>query len=106
MAKKKTDRKGGIGVLDKQDRKIAKPRKFKCVMYNDDFTPMDYVVALLKQVFHKSDIDAFRLMLDVHQKGRGIAGVYSREIAETKCTIAMETAKKDGYPFMIKPEAE
>ena len=53
MAEKKTDKKGGIGVLDREDRKIAKPRKFKCVMYNDDFTPMIMVVAILIQVFKK-----------------------------------------------------
>jgi ATP-dependent Clp protease adaptor protein ClpS len=106
MAEKKTDKKGGIGVLDREDRKIAKPRKFKCVMYNDDFTPMIMVVAILIQVF-KKDIDtAWKLTMDVHKKHRGIAGVYSREIAETKCAMAMSLAREGGHPFMVKAEAE
>ena len=106
MSQKKTDRKGGLGVLDRQDRKTKKPRKFKCVMYNDDFTPMDVVVMILKTVFHKNDVDAITLMLDVHNKGRGIAGVYSREIAETKCVEAIKLAREGGYPFLVKMEAE
>ena len=106
MSQKKTDRKGGLGVLDRQDRKTKKPRKFKCVMYNDDFTPMDIVVRILQQVFHKGVEEAVRLMLDVHEKGRGIAGVYSREIAETKCAMATGIAREGGYPFLVKAEAE
>ena len=106
MSQKKTDRKGGLGVLDRQDRKTKKPRKFKCVMYNDDFTPMDVVVRILQQIFSKGDVEAVKLMLDVHEKGRGIAGVYSREIAETRCAMAMNMAREGGYPFLVKMEAE
>ena len=106
MSQKKTDRKGGLGVLDRQDRKTKKPRKFKCVMYNDDFTPMDVVVRILQQIFNKGAAEAVKLMLDVHNKERGIAGVYSREIAETKCALAINLAREDGYPFLVKMEAE
>jgi len=106
MSQKKTDKKGGLGVLDRQDRKTKKPRKFKCVMYNDDFTPMDVVIRILQQIFNKSDVDSVTLMLDVHNKGKGIAGIYSREIAETKCVMAISFAREGGYPFLVKMEAE
>ena len=106
MAQKKTDRKGGIGVLDRQKRKTKKPKKFKCVMYNDDYTPMEMVVAILLQVF-REDIDtAWKLTMDVHKKDKGIAGVYSREIAETKCEMAINLARGAGYPFLVKAEEE
>jgi ATP-dependent Clp protease adaptor protein ClpS len=106
MAQKKTNRKGGIGVLDQQKRKIKKPKKFKCVMYNDDYTPMDMVVAILLQVFRKDMLTAWKLTMDVHEKDKGIAGVYSREIAETKCANAINIAKAAGYPFLVKAEEE
>ena len=106
MSQKKTDRKGGLGVLDRQDKKTKKPRKFKCVMYNDDFTPMDMVVAILIQVFRKDIETAWKLTMDVHKKDKGIAGVYSREIAETKCAMAMGLAREAGYPFLVKAESE
>ena len=106
MAQKKTDRKGGIGVLDRQKRKTKKPKKFKCVMYNDDYTPMEMVVAILLQVFRKDIDTAWKLTMDVHKKDKGIAGVYSREIAETKCEMAINLARGAGHPFLVKAEEE
>ena len=103
---KKTDRKSDIGVLDRDDRKIEKPRKYKVVMHNDDFTPMNFVVAILQTVFLKDYQTAKKLMLDVHDKGRGIAGVYSKEIADTKCMKSIEIAKTAGYPFLVTAEPE
>ena len=75
-------------------------------MYNDDYTPMDFVVAILQIVFNKNAGDSVRLMLDVHHKGRGIAGVYSKEIAETKAQRAKQIARGAGYPFMVEIEPE
>ena len=106
MSSKKTDKKGGLGVLDRQEKKTKKPRKFKCVMYNDDFTPMQIVAAILINVFRKDVDSAWQLTMDVHKKGKGIAGVYSREIAETKCAMATGIARESGYPFLVKAEAE
>lgn len=106
MAQKKTDRKGGVGVLDRQKRKTKKPKKFKCVMYNDDYTPMEMVVAILLQVFRKDIDTAWKLTMDVHKKDKGIAGVYSREIAETKCEMAINLARGAGHPFLVKAEEE
>ena len=75
-------------------------------MLNDDYTPMDFVIAILETVFHKSSAESTRLMLDVHKKGKGIAGVYSKEIAETKCVICRKYALSAGHPFKVVMESE
>jgi ATP-dependent Clp protease adaptor protein ClpS len=112
VAKKEKTRKnkGGSGVDLKDrtgsDNKIQRPKKFKCVMFNDDYTPMDFVVAVLQTVFHKSSEEAYKLMLDVHTKDRGIAGVYSKEVADTKCNKCAQYAKAMGYPFLVQAEPE
>ena len=106
MPNKKLDKKSNVGVLDREKKKVAKPKKYKAVMYNDDYTPMDVVVLVLMQIFHKSGQESIKLMLDVHEKGRGIAGVYSKEICETKCVQACQLAKSMGHPFLVQPEQE
>ena len=104
MSQKKTDKKSDIGLKDRQGRKVQKPKKFKVVMLNDDYTPMEIVVQLLINVFRKSSAEATRLMLDVHKKGRGIAGVYTKEIAETKAEQVVNYARRAGYPLLAKEE--
>ena len=106
MGNKKTDKKSDIGVLDRDDRKVEKPKKYKAVMHNDDYTPMDVVVYILMEIFRKPAEEATRLMLDVHQKNRGIAGVYTKEICDTKCLHANKLARKLGYPFLVTAEPE
>ena len=73
-------------------------------MYNDDYTPMQFVEALLLQLFHKSPAEAARITLTVHKGEKGIAGVYSREIAETKSNQANQAAKTHGHPFLTEIE--
>jgi len=106
MAQKKTDKKSDIGILDRHDRKVEKPRRFKAVMHNDDYTPMDLVTVILEEIFRKSSAESTRLMLDVHNKGKGIAGVYTKEICDTKCAQAVKYARTLGYPFLVSPEPE
>ena len=106
MGKKKLDKNSDIGILDKEKQKIEKPKKYKAVMYNDDYTPMDFVIIVLMEVFHKGGDQAVKLMLDVHEKGKGIAGVYTKEICETKCIKACKLAKSMGHPFLVQPEQE
>ena len=106
MSKKKLDKKSDIGVMDRDDRKIEKPRRFKAIMHNDDYTPMEFVTLILETLFNKSSAEATRLTLDVHKKGRGVAGVYSREICETKCVQANHIAKESGHPFLVESEPE
>ncbi len=108
MAKQKRDneRKGDVAVKDRAKDETKKPRKFKVVLLNDDFTPMYFVIDMLITIFRKSSAEATRLMLTVHQSGKGIAGVYSREIAETKALQALQYARAEGHPLLADIEPE
>ncbi len=104
--KKKNLGDGGVDLKDKEDIKMKKPRKYKVVFHNDDYTPMDFVVILLAQVFRRPIEEAASIMMNIHEKGKGIAGVYSREIAETKSTKANDISKASGYPLLTTIEPE
>lgn len=96
-----------VVVIDKEDRKVDEPPKWKVIMHNDDFTPMDFVVDVLKQYFSHTMESATLIMLDVHEKGKGIAGVFdSRDIAETKIAQVLYVAKKNDHPFLLTLEKE
>ena len=86
--------------------KTAKPPLFKVILLNDDYTPMEFVVEVLKAVFHKPHAEATRIMLHVHQNGMGVAGVYPFEVAETKTTTVEELAKQAEYPLKCVMEKE
>ena len=75
-------------------------------MFNDDYTPMEFVTMVLEQIFNKSPAQATRVMLIVHRQGSGIAGVYSKEIAETKRDKTIQVARESGYPLMLHTEPE
>lgn len=96
----------GVGLLEKEDQKVQKPRRYKVLLHNDDFTPIDWVANLIKHVFRKSESEAVRITMEVHEKGTGVAGIYTREIAETKCAIVLAQAQKDGHPLMASIEPE
>ena len=86
-------------------KKVKPPSKYQVVLYNDDYTPMELVAALLIKIFRHSDKNAWKITLDVHEKGRGIAGgPYSKEIAETKASQAVDIARHAGYPLLAKHE--
>ena len=106
--KKKGGDGGGVDTIirneDKED--IKRPKKYKVILHNDDFTPMNFVALLLKLVFNMSDEKAWGITLNVHEKGRGIAGVFSKEVAETKCYKVNETAKAYGHPLKSTFEEE
>ena len=93
-------------LIPKEKEELKEPRRYKVIIINDDYTPMDFVVAVLQTVFHKSHEEAYTLMLDVHTKDRGIAGVYSKEIADTKCSQCEKYARSMGYPFLVQAEPE
>jgi ATP-dependent Clp protease adaptor protein ClpS len=90
----------------KTQTKTAKPPLFKVILLNDDYTPMEFVVEVLKAVFHKAHAEATRIMLHVHQNGMGIAGVYPFEIAETKVRTVEELARQAEYPLKCVMEKE
>ena len=79
--------------------KLKKPSMYKVVMLNDDFTPMDFVVYLLKTYFNKPKEEASQIMLQVHKKGFGICGVFTYEIAETKIYKVLDISRKNGHPL-------
>jgi ATP-dependent Clp protease adaptor protein ClpS len=93
-------------VLERSREKQARPPRFKVVLYNDDFTPMQFVVNLLESVFRKSPVEANALMLQIHRSGSGIAGVYTHEVAETKVASVHKLAEERGYPLRAGVEAE
>ncbi|AGX44837.1 ATP-dependent Clp protease adaptor ClpS [Clostridium saccharobutylicum] len=93
-----------IATKQKDKVKIKKPKNYKVVMYNDDYTTMEFVINILVSVFNKNLIEAEKIMLDVHQKGNGIAGIYSYDIAMTKVANAMSLAKEQGFPFKLTVE--
>lgn len=82
------------------------PKMYKVLLLNDDFTPMDFVVQVLAQFFQKNENDAIEIMLNVHQKGVGIAGVYSYDIAETKVYLVSRFAKQNQHPLKCTMEPE
>jgi ATP-dependent Clp protease adaptor protein ClpS len=96
------DERNGDTVIErrtKEQTKTKKPAPYKCILLNDDYTPMEFVVEILKQVFHKDQAEATRIMLHVHQNGMGVAGVYPFEIAETKVRTVEELARESQLPL-------
>ena len=93
-----------IVTKQKDQVKIKKPKQYKVVMYNDDYTTMEFVINVLVNVFNKKLIEAEKIMLDVHERGKGVAGIYSHDIAITKVYTAMSMAKEQGFPFKLTVE--
>jgi len=99
MSSKKPADNNDIGVLDRDKNKVGKPKKYKVILLNDDFTPMDFVVVLIHYVFKKDATTAYKLMMDIHDKGKGLMGIYSKEIADTKSSRCNAVARESGYPL-------
>lgn len=97
---------GGIDVLPEKKTRLEKPKLFKVLLHNDDFTTMDFVVFVLQYVFGRSEAEAFTIMLKVHNEGVGIAGIYPYEIATMKCDKAINLAKAREYPLLCTVEEE
>ena len=88
------------------ERKVKKPRLYRVLLHNDDYTTMEFVVHVLMKFFRKSHAEASFIMLTVHTKGVGAAGVYPRDVAETKVHEVTEYAREQGHPLMVTMEAE
>lgn len=93
-------------LLAEPEVKTKRPPFFKVVLLNDDYTPMDFVVFLLKDVFRKLHEEAVNIMLEIHHKGAGICGVYTRDVAETKAELAITLARRSEYPLQCRVEKE
>jgi ATP-dependent Clp protease adaptor protein ClpS len=88
----------------KTRRKLQRPRLYKVLFHNDDYTPMEFVVVVLMQIFHLSEVEATRIMLQVHNRGIGVAGVFPFSVAETKVAEVMDTAEKSQFPLLCTME--
>jgi len=97
-------REGGLATQTR--KRVARPDRFKVLLYNDDYTPMEFVVMLLEQVFEKSPSAATQLMMQIHRGGQGVAGVYVLQIAETKAGTVHKLAEQYGYPLRAGIEKE
>lgn len=86
-------------TLTKESTKTKEPPMFRVILLNDDYTSMEFVIAMLQNIFHKPAAEAQRIMLEVHQNGRGVAGIYTREIAETKIAIVNQLARREEFPL-------
>ncbi|WP_294133555.1 ATP-dependent Clp protease adaptor ClpS [uncultured Clostridium sp.] len=94
----------GVATINKERVKVKKPRDYKVVMHNDDFTTMEFVVNILMTIFKKDINTSNKIMMDVHKLGKGIVGIYPYDIATTKVAMALEMAKEEGFPFNITIE--
>lgn len=92
-------------ALREQPEELKEPPKFKVIMHNDDYTPMDFVVEILMRYFAMDEAAALATMMRVHTEGSAVAGVYSRDVAETKAHLVNETARAAEHPLLCNIEA-
>jgi ATP-dependent Clp protease adaptor protein ClpS len=97
---------GQTGTVTKTRSKTQKPAMYKVLLLNDDYTPMEFVVDVLERFFSKKNDDAVRIMLHVHQKGVGVCGIYTYEIAETKVTQVVDYARENQHPLQCTLEKD
>lgn len=93
-----------IGVSTKTRTRPKKPSQYKVLLLNDDYTPMEFVVAVLKRFFNMNMEEATQVMLHVHQKGVGVCGIFTYEVAETKVTQVMDAARENQHPLQCTLE--
>ncbi len=98
------EQEGGVAEIEKEKEKVEEPPQYKVVMFNDDYTPMDFVVLVLLNVFHKSETESVNTMLKIQERGSGVVGIYSREIAETKVAQVKREAEPQDYPLHLEFE--
>lgn len=93
-------------TITKTRLKTKRPSLYRVLLLNDDYTPMEFVILVLQDVFNKSREDAMQIMLHVHQKGVGECGIYPYEVAETKVTRVMDMARKNQHPLQCVMEKQ
>jgi ATP-dependent Clp protease adaptor protein ClpS len=93
-------------LLTEERTETRRPRRYQVLLHNDDFTTMQFVVEVLIRYFHKSATLATQIMLEVHMKGAGVAGVFTRDVAETKVAQVTDVAREAGFPLRLSIEPE
>ena len=100
MAKEQTS------VKERQHTNLREPRRYKVLIYNDDFTPMEFVVKILVEIFFKSNTEAEALMLQVHHSDKAVVGIYSYDVALSKVSKATDISREAGHPLRLSVEPE
>ncbi len=101
----KTDQEGELGVaVEDGDGEVQEPGKYAVLLHNDNYTTMEFVVEVLQKFFQKNSDQSVKIMLQIHNQGKGVAGVYSYEIAETKVSQVTEYARMNGHPLKCTVE--
>jgi ATP-dependent Clp protease adaptor protein ClpS len=103
MAKPKDPSDGEVAVQTARP-KLSEPSKYAVLLLNDDYTTMEFVMEVLTKFFGRDEKEAYDIMMKVHRDGKGVAGVYSHEIAETKCAQVHDAAKERGFPLKCRVE--
>ena len=91
-------------VVERQTEKLMPPSMYKVVLLNDDYTPMEFVVIVIQEYFYKDRETALQIMLKVHRDGKGVCGVFSKDVAATKVDLVMAYAKQAGHPLQCVME--
>jgi len=102
----KFDPDSGVVTETRTQKKLKKPPLYKVLLHNDNYTTREFVVAILVEVFHKSESESVQIMLHVHYNGIGVAGVYTYEVAETKIRKVEGLARENGFPLRVSMEPE
>jgi ATP-dependent Clp protease adaptor protein ClpS len=95
----------GAAVAERQEQRTEPPRLFQVVMLNDDYTPMEFVVLMLQEYFQRDIETATLIMLKIHHEGRGVCGVYTKDVAATKVELVLAAARRAGHPLQCTMEA-
>ena len=98
------DESTGVVIETRTERRLKKPKLYKVLLHNDDYTTMEFVVFILQGIFHRSESDAVQIMLHVHRQGLGVAGVYTREIAESRVVQVEALARAHEFPLRCSAE--
>src|SRR4029079_8598036 len=101
MSREKYDPDSNVRTETVPQKKLKKPQLYKVLLHNDNYTTREFVVAVLREVFHKSENDAVQIMLHVHYNGMGVAGVYTYQVAETKIRTVEKLAKENEFPLRL-----
>lgn len=96
---------GDAVVVERKKARLQPPRLYQVVMLNDDFTPMEFVVMVLQHYFQRDLETATHIMLKIHHEGRGVCGVYPKDVAATKVELVLAAARRDGHPLQCIMEA-
>jgi ATP-dependent Clp protease adaptor protein ClpS len=106
MSRHEQDHEHDVKVVTRKREKTQRPKRYKVLLHNDDYTTMEFVIWILQQVFHHDEATALRIMLHVHHNGHGVAGSYPREVAESRIAQVDSLARQHEYPLRCSMEEE